>query len=118
MDLQIEDIDDDIALKNKDYVSRELASYKTDGYLHCEYRCPKCKKNNWLYHGDMDDMTGIDYFSCKCWDCNHIFWVGEIEDVRENHLDEFTECNGDLELMLKENNSYGDGEENPPWNEK
>ncbi len=114
-DLKIEDVDEDIALKNKDYVSRELAAYKTDGYLHCEYGCPKCNKNNWLYHGDMDDITGWDRYSCKCWNCKHVFWVGDIESVRENHLSEFTDCKGDLELML-DDNSCGDGEEKPPWN--
>ena len=60
-----------------------------------KWRCPHCKNVNWVYLGRLDDITAIDYESCKCFSCKKVFWLGEVDEnydktFRDGGLEEST----------------------------
>jgi hypothetical protein len=57
--------------------------------------CPKCSTKNWVYLGDLDDITGCDTHGCICYKCGHK-WIFE-----------------GVDLMEDEEPTYADGTENP-----
>lgn len=114
--LSLDDVDYELSKKNKLFFAKDLASYQECGCLSCKYQCPKCDSYNWLDHGDMEDCTAPDIFGCQCWDCKHLFWTGDLEQIYDIFQQEFTECNGDLEKMILQNpNIWGHGIKRPPY---
>jgi hypothetical protein len=49
-----------------------------------KFRCDKCAAVNWLYEGDVMDMTGFDPEGYKCWNCGE-FEMRD-EDYAENGI--------------------------------
>jgi hypothetical protein len=57
--------------------------------------CPECSINNWVCHGNLEDVTQPDRDGCKCWNCGAkwLFWPEEI--VGEPHyIDGESWCSG------------------------
>lgn len=58
--------------------------------------CPHCGAKNWLCHGDVTDLTGVDIEACQCWSCEQKFFLGDLSDVKDIHFSEVQEwCNED-----------------------
>jgi len=49
--------------------------------------CPKCEIINWIYHGNMDDMTVVDIDGCECYKCGHE-WLFDEELAKDYHNEE------------------------------
>ena len=68
-----------------------------------KWQCPHCKVVNWVCLGNMDDETLPDYESCKCFSCNRLFWLGEMDKI-------YNDCFREGGL---ENSYYQDGKDSP-----
>ncbi len=61
--------------------------------------CPKCGKSNFLDAGDMNDPTGYDPDTCKCWNCGYCFDM-------EGDPAEDEECCDDGRAMVRNMMTY------------
>ena len=63
--------------------------------------CPKCGKRNYVYLGDMSDITAPDREAVRCWNCKTVGWLGEesrdmavdmgYESIEEAYVEDGTE---------------------------
>lgn len=42
-----------------------------------EISCPECDKINWVFNGDMNDLTRPDVTGVKCFSCSYEFPLDE-----------------------------------------
>lgn len=50
--------------------------------------CPKCKTGNWVNYGDPNDITGVDVDSVECYNCDHWFWAGDEDTMKDIYWSE------------------------------
>lgn len=58
-------------------------------------RCPHCNAQNWINHGDVSDITGLDIEACKCWECEKKFLLGDPDETKDVHFFDIEECCGE-----------------------
>lgn len=44
-----------------------------------KFRCNKCEAINWIYEGDLNDMTQQDTDGFECWNCGFQEYLGDEE---------------------------------------
>lgn len=82
--------------KNKLFTSEEIEIFYKNQSLYCSYRCSKCKELNWINHGNMDDINNFEIIGCQCFNCDHKFFCGSLENIFDEFYYSFDNFNGDL----------------------